>query len=42
MFGMSLYLGLRAKELAALKWADVFYAKNEVREFLCLKAAYTK
>ena len=39
---LSLYLGLRAKEIAALKWGDVFDDKDQVREVLHLKAAYTK
>jgi integrase/recombinase XerD len=39
---LSLYLGLRAKEIAALKWGDVYDAKDQVREVLQLKAAYTK
>lgn len=39
---LSLYLGLRAKEIAALKWSDVFDADDRVRDVLRLKAAYTK
>ena len=39
---MSLGLGLRAKELAALKWADVYDDAGRVRPVLHLRAAYTK
>jgi integrase/recombinase XerD len=42
VFAMSLGLGLRAKELAALKWADVFDGDGRVRPVIHLKAAYTK
>ena len=39
---MSLGLGLRAKELAALKWGDVYDDAGRVRPVLHLRAAYTK
>jgi integrase/recombinase XerD len=39
---MSLGLGLRAKELASLKWADVYDDSGRVRQVLHLRAAYTK
>jgi integrase len=39
---VSLALGLRAKELAALKWADVYDDKGRVRAVVHLKTAYTK
>lgn len=39
---LSLYLGLRAKEIAALQWDDVFESDGRVRDALFLKAAYTK
>lgn len=39
---MSLFLGLRAKEIAALRWSDVFDKHEDLREELYLKAAYTK
>jgi len=39
---MSLGLGLRAKELAGLRWADVYDADGKVRPIVHLKAAYTK
>ena len=39
---MSVGLGLRAKELAALRWADVFDGSGALRDVLHLKAAYTK
>lgn len=41
-FALSVGLGLRAKELAALRWSDVFEESGAVREVLHLKAAYTK
>jgi integrase/recombinase XerD len=41
-FMLSVGLGLRAKELAALRWTDVFDAHGGLREVLHLKAAYTK
>ena len=41
-FCLSLYLGLRAKEIAALKWGDVYDDNNGLRDVLQLKAAYTK
>lgn len=41
-FHMSFYLGLRAKEIAALHWGDVFSDTFRVRDVLHLKAAYTK
>ena len=39
---LSLYLGLRAKEISALKWSDVYEADGQLREILRLKPAYTK
>jgi integrase len=39
---MSLGLGLRAKELASLKWSDVYDDAGRVRQLVHLKAAYTK
>jgi integrase/recombinase XerD len=39
---MSLGLGLRAKELTSLAWADVYDAEGRVRPVLHLRAAYTK
>lgn len=39
---MSIGLGLRAKELAGLKWADVYDDDGRVRAVVHLKAAYTK
>jgi integrase/recombinase XerD len=39
---VSLALGLRAKELAALKWSDVYDDKGRVRAVVHLKTAYTK
>jgi integrase len=39
---VSLALGLRAKELAALKWSDVYDDKGKVRTVVHLKTAYTK
>lgn len=41
-FALSISLGLRAKEIASLRWADVYDAAGNVRETLHLKAAYTK
>ena len=38
----SLYLGLRAKEIASLCWGDVYDKDGKVRELLRLQAAYTK
>ena len=39
---LSLYLGLRAKEIASLKSADVYDENGRVRDVLHLRAAYTK
>jgi integrase/recombinase XerD len=39
---MSLGLGLRAKELTSLRWADVYDTEGRVRAVLHLRAAYTK
>jgi len=39
---MSIGLGLRAMELASLRWADVYDAEGKVRPVLHLRAAYTK
>jgi integrase/recombinase XerD len=41
-FHLSFYLGLRAKEIASLRWGDVFDDDGRVRDVLHLKAAYTK
>ena len=38
----SLYLGLRAKEIASLCWGDVYDKEGRVRDLLRLKSAYTK
>ena len=39
---MSVGLGLRAKELAGLRWADVYAEDGRVRAIVHLRAAYTK
>ncbi len=39
---LSVALGLRAKELTSLRWADVYDAEGRVRAVVHLKAAYTK
>lgn len=39
---ISLYLGLRAKEIASLKWGDVYEDDGQLRQILRLKSAYTK
>ena len=39
---ISIYLGLRAKEMASLKWGDVFESDGRVKELLRLQSAYTK
>jgi integrase/recombinase XerD len=39
---MSLYLGLRAKEIASVKWEDVFDEDGKPHAVLRLKSAYTK
>ena len=39
---LSVGLGLRAKELAGLTWADVYETDGRVRKVVHLKAAYTK
>ena len=39
---MSIGLGLRAKELAALRWVDLFDTNWTLRDVLHLKAAYTR
>jgi integrase/recombinase XerD len=39
---LSIGLGPRAKELASLKWSDVYDAEGRVRPVVHLKAAYTK
>ena len=39
---MTVGLGLRAKELAGLTWADVYDTDGRVRKIVHLKAAYTK
>lgn len=41
-FHLSFYLGLRAKEIASLRWGDVFSDDGKIRDVLHLKAAYTK
>ena len=38
----SLYLGLRAKEIASLCWGDIYDQDGKVRDLLRLQAAYTK
>jgi integrase/recombinase XerD len=42
MLALSISLGLRAKEIASLTWADVYTEDGSIREILHLKAAYTK
>jgi integrase/recombinase XerD len=42
VLALSIGLGLRAKELAGLKWADVYEPDGHVRKIVHLKAAYTK
>jgi integrase/recombinase XerD len=42
VFALSIGLGLRAKELAALRCGDVYDGEGRVRPVLHLKAAYTK
>ena len=42
VFALSFGLGLRAKELASLTWADVYEPGGRVRQVLHLKAGYTK
>src|SRR5690242_4478295 len=42
VLAMSFGLGLRAKELAALRWADVYDEAGKVRSVVHLRAAYTK
>jgi integrase/recombinase XerD len=42
IFALSLGLGLRVKELAALRCGDVYDEEGRVRPVLHLKAAYTK
>lgn len=42
VFALSFGLGLRAKELASLTWADVYEQGGRVRQVLHLKACYTK
>lgn len=39
---LSIGLGLRAKELASVRWSDVFDADGHVRRVVHLKAAYMK
>ena len=39
---LSVGLGLRAKELAGLRWTDLYEAEGRVRRVVHLKAAYTK
>jgi integrase/recombinase XerD len=39
---LSLFLGLRAKEIAALKWGDVFDDEGKPRNVVRLLSAYTK
>lgn len=41
-FYLSFYLGLRAKEIASLRWDDVFDDDCSMRDVLHLRAAYTK
>lgn len=42
VLAMSIGLGLRAKELAGLRWADVYDEAGKVRAIVHLCAAYTK
>ena len=42
VLALTIGLGLRAKELTSLKWADVYDAEGRVRPVLHLRAAYTK
>ncbi len=42
VLAMSVGLGLRAKELASLRWSDVYDEDGRVRPVVHLKAAYTK
>jgi integrase/recombinase XerD len=42
VLALSIGLGLRAKELAGLRWADVYDQDGRVRKIVHLKAAYTK
>ena len=42
VFALSVGLGLRAKELASLRWIDVYEQSGKVRQVVHLKAAYTK
>ena len=42
VLAVSMGLGLRAKELAALKWSDVYNGEGNVRAVVHLKAAHTK
>jgi integrase/recombinase XerD len=42
VLAMSIGLGLRAKELAGLRWADIYDEAGKVRSVVHLKAAYTK
>ena len=42
VLAMSIGLGLRAKELAGLRWADVYDEAGKIRPVLHLRAAYTK
>ena len=39
---LSLYLGLRAKEIASLRSGDVYDENGQIRDVLHLRAAYTK
>src|SRR5262245_58801257 len=42
VLAMSIGLGLRAKELASLRWADIYDEAGKVRPVVHLRAAYTK
>ena len=42
VLAVSMGLGLRAKELASLKWSDVYNGDGNVRTVVHLTAAYTK
>jgi integrase/recombinase XerD len=42
VLAVSLGLGLRAKELASLTWADVYDQEGKIRKVVHLKVAYTK
>lgn len=41
MLALSIELGLRATELASLRWNDVFGHQGEIRNFISTRAAYS-